>query len=399
MLEGIKVLDCASFIAGPASTTIMADFGAEVIKIESPGRGDPYRKSTSSGPTDGAMPPQWCVDNRNKQGIALDLKAPEGLAVLYRLIEEADVFVTNLPFPVRKRLKIRYEDLAPLNERLIYGSLTAYGETGPDADRPGFDSTALWARSGLMDLVKSGPDAPPARSLPGMGDHPTAVALFAAIMSAMYQREKTGKGSQVSTSLLANGVWWNALYAQTVLSGGSVQCRPAREDSDEAANNLYQTRDNRWIHLSVVHQPERWPAFVALAPDPSLIDQPRFATVEARRENKAELIRLLDQVFAQQDFTEWREGLSRNNIIFGHVSKTEDILEDEQMYESGVLKPLNAPKSGATMTVDSPIWIDGVEKSPAGPAPELGEHTEEILRRYGYDEDAIIKLREAGAIA
>jgi crotonobetainyl-CoA:carnitine CoA-transferase CaiB-like acyl-CoA transferase len=398
MLEGIKVIDCASFIAGPASTTIMSDFGADVIKIESPGRGDPYRNSVSAGPTDGDLPAQWTLDNRNKKGLALDLKTPEGLDVLYRLVEQADVFVTNMPFPVRKRLKISYEDLAPLNERLIYGSLSAYGEAGPDADRAGFDSTALWARTGLMDLVKPSPDSAPARSLPGMGDHPTATALFAAIMSAMYQREKTGKGAQVSTSLLANGMWWNGLYTQAVLCGGVVQCRPPREESDDALNNLYRTRDDRWIHLNLIHQPHRWSDFAALTGDESLMNDARYETPDSRRENRKPLISSLDVVFAQRDFADWRATLSENNLVFGQVSKTEDLFDDPQMQASGAIKPLHAPNSGATFTVDSPLWVGGVEKRPAGPAPHLGEHTEEVLRDYGYDADAIEKLRGAGAI-
>ncbi len=398
MLEGIKVIDCASFVAGPAATTIMADFGADVIKIESPGRGDPYRNSASASPTKGTMPPQWVIDNRNKKGLALDLKSPEGLAVLYEMVKQADVFVTNLPFPVRKRLKIRYEDLAPLNDRLIYGSLSAYGETGPDADRPGFDSTALWARTGLMDLVKPSPDSAPARSLPAMGDHPTAIALYAAIMSAMYQREKTGKGRQVSTSLLANGMWWNALYAQTILSGGQVQCRPPREDSSDALNNLYQTKDNRWIHLMMAHQLNRWQDFIKITGQDALLGDAKFATTDARIEHRGAWITTLDQVFLQKDFATWRQLLTDNNLIFGYVSKTEDLLDDPQMQASGAIKPLAADNSGATQTIDSPLWIGGVEKRPAGPAPMLGEHTDEVLRDYGYDDAAIEKLRGVGAI-
>jgi crotonobetainyl-CoA:carnitine CoA-transferase CaiB-like acyl-CoA transferase len=249
-----------------------------------------------------------------------------------------------------------------------------------------------------MDLVKPSPDSAPARSLPGMGDHPTATALFAAIMSAMYQREKTGKGAQVSTSLLANGMWWNGLYTQAVLCGGVVQCRPPREESDDALNNLYRTRDDRWIHLNLIHQPHRWSDFAALTGDESLMNDARYETPDSRRENRKPLISSLDVVFAQRDFADWRATLSENNLVFGQVSKTEDLFDDPQMQASGAIKPLHAPNSGATFTVDSPLWVGGVEKRPAGPAPHLGEHTEEVLRDYGYDADAIEKLRGAGAI-
>ena len=183
LLDGLRVLDAASFIAGPVATTAMADFGADVVKIEPPG-GDTYRiRNTGYPPSPYNFP--WIVDNRSKRGVAIDLRTPDGQSVLHRLVRRADVFVTNVPLDARARLGVRYEDLAPLNARLIYGSITAYGETGEEAGRPGFDSTALWARTGLMDLVRPSPHSPPARSLPGMGDHPTGMSLFGAIMAAL----------------------------------------------------------------------------------------------------------------------------------------------------------------------------------------------------------------------
>ena len=176
VFDGLKVIDCASFIAGPAAATVMSDFGAEVIKIEPPGAGDPYRRRATPPIGPGlAGNPGFVLDGRNKRSLALDLRAPDGQAVLRRLVADADVFITNYPPPVRRRLGITYEELAPLNERLIYASFTGYGETGPEADKPGFDATAWWARSGLMHLVRAGEETSPARSLPGMGDHPSAM--------------------------------------------------------------------------------------------------------------------------------------------------------------------------------------------------------------------------------
>jgi crotonobetainyl-CoA:carnitine CoA-transferase CaiB-like acyl-CoA transferase len=166
LLDGIRVLDAASFIAGPVATTVMAEFGADVIKIEPPG-GDSYRlRNTGYPPSPYNFP--WIVDNRNKRAVAIDLRNADGQDVLHRLVRGADVFVTNVPLDGRARLRVRHEDLAPLNPRLIYASVTAYGERGGEASRPGFDSTALWARTGLMDLVRPSPEAPPSRSLPGM---------------------------------------------------------------------------------------------------------------------------------------------------------------------------------------------------------------------------------------
>ena len=180
ILNGIRVVELATYIAGPAATVILGDFGADVIKVEAPSRPDPYRGANLRGgdsPTS-PYPYGYIADNRNKRAIALDIKQSRGREIFDTMIRTADVFVTNMPIPTRERLSIGYESIKGLNEKIIYASISAYGEHGPEADRPGFDSTALWARTGLMDLVKPSPDSPPARSLPGMGDHPTAVSLL-----------------------------------------------------------------------------------------------------------------------------------------------------------------------------------------------------------------------------
>ena len=398
ILSGLKVIDAASFIAGPAATTIMADFGAEVIKIEPP-TGDPFRSAQGGNryPV-GGLAHSWILDNPNKKGVVLNLKTDAGRDVLYRLVKDADVFVTNAPQLPRERLRIRYEDLQPLNERLIYGALSAYGETGPEAGRTGFDSTALWARSGLMDLVKPSPDSAPARSLPGMGDHPTAVTLFGAIMMALYKREQTGKGSMVSTSLMANGAWSNGCWLQAVLCGNPVRPRPAREDAEDALNNIYRAADGYWLHVTFLNSIGLWPEFAKRAGAPELIDNPRFATPEACRENAAPLVLALDKLFGSKDRQAWRDLLNEMGITFGEVQAIEDVPHDPQMLESGVLRKVYDPKVGAALTVDSPIWMEGVEKTPVKPAPALGEHTVEVLRAAGYDDADIDGLREADAI-
>src|SRR5467141_1468096 len=284
LLAGVRVIDAASFIAGPVATTIMADFGADVIKIEPPD-GDPYRHRTGGpGVAESPYNYRWIIDNRTKRGLALDLRQPAGRAVLYRLVERADVFVTNTPLDSRGRLGIRWTDLAPLNPRLIYASMTAYGERGDEAGRTGFDATALWARTGLMDLAKPSPDSPPARSLPGMGDHPTGVTLFAAIMTALYRRGQTGRGTMVSTSLMANGLWWNAIQVQAALSGARVEPRPSRDEPATALANLYRCKDGRWFLLNVLNDDRDWPTLLRAIERAELASDGRFATTPARRE-------------------------------------------------------------------------------------------------------------------
>src|SRR5512139_840622 len=207
LFEGLKVVDVASWIAGPVAATILADYGADVIKVEMPGTGDGYRAlAAAPGMPVSDVNYTWMMDSRNKRSLTLNLKDPRGKAILLRLVADCDVYVTNQPMPMRRALGLTYDDLKQINPRMIFASLTAYGEDGPERDREGFDLVAYWARTGLMDLVRTG-DVEPAQSLPGMGDHPTAVALYAAIVTALFRREKTGAGSEVHTSLLANGVW------------------------------------------------------------------------------------------------------------------------------------------------------------------------------------------------
>ena len=396
VFDGLKVIDCASFIAGPAAATVMSDFGAEVIKIEPPEMGDPYRRRATPPTGPGlATNPGFVLDGRNKKSLALDLRIPAAQAVLRRLVATADVFITNYPPPVRRRLKVGYEDLAPLNERLIYASFTGYGETGPEADKPGFDATAWWARSGLMHLVRAGEETAPARSLPGMGDHPSAMATYGAIVTALYQRERTGRGGYVSSSLLANGLWANGCSVQAALCGEKVVPQPPRERGLNALRVHYRCRDGRWLLLSIAADEWRWDKFkAALGAD--ALDDPRFATAAARERHARDLIPILDKIFAGRDQAEWRRILDRAGLVFGIVADMDEVVEDEQVLASGALVPF---ADGSALTVDSPFWIAGQEKVAPRPAPAVGQHGAAILCRAGWSEAEIDSLRAAGVIA
>jgi len=394
IFDGLKVIDCASFIAGPAAATVMSDFGAEVIKIEPPGMGDPYRRRAVPVP-ERPLNPGFFLDARNKKSLALDLRQEAGRIILYRLVEGADVFITNYPPPARARLGIAYDDLKHLNERLIYASFTGYGETGPEANKPGFDATAWWARTGLMHLVRAGENVTPARSLPGMGDHPSAMGTYGAIVTALYQRERTGKGNYVGSSLLANGLWANGCSVQAALCGDDVRPQPPREEALSALRVHYQCRDGRWLLLSIAADEWRWDKFKSCFGAP-VLDDPRFATDALRNRHARELVAILDGLFAQHDLAHWRRTLDDAGIIFGIVAEVGDLRYDEQVLAAGYLKPLS---DDPAWTIDSPIFIAGQDKVKPRRAPHVGEHSDQVLREAGYADAEIAELRAAGVVA
>jgi crotonobetainyl-CoA:carnitine CoA-transferase CaiB-like acyl-CoA transferase len=395
LFAGLRVIDCASYVAAPAAATVLADYGADVIKIEPPGEGDPWRiQYRRPGMPASEHNHPWLMDDRNRRGIALDLKSPAGRAVLERLVSRADIFITNTPLPSRERLRIRYEDFAPAYPRLIYASLTAYGEVGDEAGKTGFDLTAYWARSGLMDEVRTDHLTLPARSVAGMGDRPTAMALYGAIVTALYRREKTGHGGEVRASLMGSGMWANAYLIQARLCGTPFPPRPPRELSPSALGNMYRTLDDRWFMLALSSE-RQWPALARVIEMPELAIDPRFAAPEERRVNAIVLMGILDAVFILRPLAEWRAALDAAGLTFGVVGTVAEIVSDPQALAAGMLRPLG---DTGMLTVDSPFTVSGAEKVPVEPAPGFGEHGGAILREAGYSESEIDKLRATGVI-
>ena len=398
ILEGIRVLDVGSFVFGPAAATVMADFGADVVKIEPPRTGDPYRYLHQ-------MPPLpkcdedycWLLTGRGKRSVALDLKDAEAREILLRLVREADVFVTNYPLRVLGALGLGWRDLAPLNARLVYAHATGFGEQGPEAEKPGYDATAWWARSGLQDAVRPRGGLP-AVSVPGMGDHPSAMALFGAIMLALYQRERTGRGSKVRSSLLANGAWSNGILLQAVLCGAEsfhqVDCR----EPDNALVNTYETADGEWILLAMVQEDKLWPGFCRALARPELTEDARFATRALRRARAKELYAIVAPIFAGEDYAHWRKALDGENVTFTHVARLEGLIRDPQLEAAGILREGFDSRGRAVRSIANPIAVDESPILETRPAPAIGQHTDEVLGELGYDEAARAALRSRGAI-
>lgn len=398
ILSGLKVIDCGTFVFGPAATTVLSDFGADVIKVEPPGIGDPYRYLHKMAPLpDCEHAYGWMLTNRNKRGIVLNLKDEEGQGVLRRLVGGADVFVTNYHPSVLAAFRATYEEIAPLNPGLVYAQASGYGELGAEAEKPGYDATAWWARSGLMELVREA-DSVPSLSVAAMGDHPSAMTLVAGILLALLQRERSGKGTKVSSSLLANGAWANAFLLQGVFAGAPAFQPVTRRETPNALVNRYRTRDGRWILLAMVQEAKDWARLPVALSRTDLLSDPRFETLPARRANAALLTTELDAIFAGQDFAHWREVLDRNDITFGVVGRLEDAETDRQLLDNGILPELTLADGKRLRTVDSPLTIAGANKVAPGCAPTPGQHSDEVLRELGYAADEISRLRECGAV-
>jgi crotonobetainyl-CoA:carnitine CoA-transferase CaiB-like acyl-CoA transferase len=397
LLSGLRVIDCGTYIAGPAAATMMSDFGAEVIKIERP-QGDPYRYlSFLPGMPVSEHNYCWLLDGRNKKSLALDLRDEAACEILRKLIAAADVFITNYPPELAAKFQVRYEDIGPLNPRLIYAQITGYGEAGEDTNKPGYDTTAYWARSGLSGIMFDLTTATCATPC-GTGDHPVALAMFGAIMLALYRRQITGLGSKVSTSLMATGAWSNSCQIQAAMLGAEFPPKQTRFNALVPLVNQYQTRDGQRFILCCLDTKNDWGRVCRAIGRTELIDDPRYATAEARYEN-AEVVALLDEAFAKKDMAEWKVLFDQHSVIFGPIQTIASVATDPQMKTTGVFAEFDHPRLGSVPTVNNPINVRGIVKAKPRLAPEIGEHSIEILRGLGYDDEAIRQMSDRGAIA
>lgn len=395
VLSGIRVIDCATYIAGPAAATILSDFGAEVIKIERPPIGDPFRYLSMMP----GMPISehlfcWILDGRNRKSVALNLEDDAAREALLRLVRTADVFITNYQPPLVKKFRLGYEDLRPLNDRLIYAHITGYGDTGGDMNEPGYDQTAYWARSGLMFTMHNS-DGEPCRAPTGFGDHPTATTLFGAIMLGLYRRAVAGQGSKVSTSLMANGAWCNANMIQAAQLGAKFLPRTQRKTVANPLVNHYVSRDQKRFLLCCLDTKKDWPNFCRALSRPDLIEDPRFSTPAQRQENCVALVETIDAVVAAKDMAEWDKAFRQYTLTWAPVQTNEEVAHDRQMEANAVFDEI-AP---GMRTVSSPLTIEGVKKVKPRMAPQVGEHTGEVLSGLGYSPQEIDAMVQRGAAA
>src|SRR5262247_524116 len=380
IFSGLKVVDFSNYVAAPAAAVILSDFGADVIKVEPP-TGDPWRfghKAPSQPLADD--PYQFHLNNRNKRGITLDLKSPSAQQVLEKLVKWADVFIVNTPHPARRKLKLEYDDVKAWNPRLIYADLTGFGDKGPDANLPGFDMTSYWARGGLLSMTRDA-GAPPTLPVGGSGDNATAMGLYSAIVTALYRRERTGQGAYVTTSLLAEGVWSASVSIQAALADAKFYGLHDPSNPSSAAANVYRAADGTWFVLALT--PDKWADATKAIGLPGLLTDPRFSDPAKLAANRHELVAILDKVFSAQPMAHWHEVL--RGFTIGAVRGPQEVINDLQVKANDIIVPLEGAGGKLTSTISSPIQVHCVAKVPARRAPNLGEHTDELLKELGFD--------------
>ena len=432
-LEGIKVVDVSQVIAVPMAARHLADFGAEVIHVENPFTGDSWRSFQAGAPGGNAGVPSevnynWETFNRNKRSITLDLSQERGQKILCKLVEKADVFVTNLRLWERQKFGVDYDTLRQLNPKLIYGSLTGYGKNGPDRNAPAYDHTAAWYRAGIVHML-SGVAGVGFRA--GFVDTVAALALFAGVMTSLYVREKTGVGQEVDLSLfnigiyqlsfdiagaLVTGMDFKDLVPEQLLRDEELLKRrdELMADAETAIDNLrkffqqhapnplvldYKTKDERIIHMNVLQPDRYWSRVCQAIGQPSLEHDPRFDSYESRVENHLDLYHILREFFESKTVDELTKCLNQAGIPFGPQQKLSEVINDPQARANDCFVPFNHPAYGRIEVVANPIRLSETPATLRMPAPEFSQHTEEVLLEIGYNWDDIAQLKQQGVIA
>ena len=395
-MEGIKVVEMGVWVAGPSCAAILCDWGAEVIKIEPPA-GDPYRRLFASA-LGAAIPvnPPFEIDNRGKKSICLNLENAEALAIAKRLMDEADVFVSNMRPRVLEQFGIGYDEVRKANPRIIYAQLTGQGPDGAESNRASYDIGGFWSRAGVGASLTP-PNGPMPQQRGGMGDHMTGVAAAGAISAALFHRERTGQGQRVAASLVRTGVYmmgWD--YALEMRLGA----RTIPYDRFHAPNpiiNCFLTKDGRWMWLLLLQGDRHWPDLCRAVGREDMLSDERWANIVNRRENAQSVVEELDKEFTKRTLEEWGPLLDTHNVWWAPVNTISQAREDPLGQEAGAFTSVESP-DGTIPLVNSPVDFYGTPHAPQGPAPELGQHTEEVLLGLGFDWDRIIALKEAGAI-
>ncbi len=397
-LEGVKVIDLTYFVAGPGGARILADWGADVIKVE-PSFGDPGRGTgaTMSCPTKKDCNPFYTAYNANKRGMSLNLKSDDGKAILDKMLETADVFVSSYRTGALKRLGLDYDTLSKKHPHLIWAQINGYGDFGPAKDNPGFDTVAFWARSGAMiDLTEK--DTSPINPLIGFGDATSSCSLAGGIAAALYNKAKTGKGCKVIISLFAQAIWSESAGMVSTQYGDEYP--KTRLNPGSPVMDTYKSSDDKWFYMSIL-EPDRYNnALMKELGRDDLVDDPRYCTAAASKANSAELTAILSAEFAKHTMEEIEGMFARADIAYSRVQHILEVVDDPQALENMYIVPVEnrdgtvtkQPMTPIRFCTEEPKTIEDIAPTVDRQAPMIGEHSVEILKEYGYTDAQIDKF-------
>jgi len=402
-LEGIRVVEFGAWVVGPTCARILGELGADVIKVENPDGGDPARGVHS--PTlvaqrgQGNISPWLELWNGSKRSIAIDLNQEAGKEVVNKLIEKADILVTNMRASAVDKLGINYESVKKINPRLFYAQNTGFGLKGPDRDRRAFDDTAFWIRSGIMSTLGE-PQGPPTPLRGSMGDLSTAIFLVCAILTAIIARDKSGIGQKIDISLMGSGMWVAGDDMQRRLIFGEPETNPklARESTTNPFRNTYQTKDNRWVFFMMLQTDRFWPSVCKAIEREDLAEDPRFDSHQKRVANSPLIISMLDEAIATKTLAEWKERFEQYDLIWEAETTIPEVLADPQVSANNFVDEVDHPSGKPIQIVSLPFKFSETPIGPRRAAPELGQHTEEVLLEIGYDWNQLSKLKEQKVI-
>lgn len=396
-LDGIKVVEVSTWVAGPSCGVWLAEWGAEVIRIE-PIEGDAVRGFTQTGVLPiGGFNILWEMWNRSKKAIAVDLKTEEGQDIVHKLVKEADVFLSNLRPNTLQRIRLDYETLEKLNSRLIYASILGYGSKGPGTEWPAFDDLAFWARSGVGTTLGE-PDGSYVNLKGVIGDHTTGMTMLAGITMALLQRQQTGSGQYVETSLLACGLWTAGLDVQIALNYGISRPKYFRKEAANPFVNNYRCKDGKWIVFDMAQSQRFWPIFCKAVKRDDLIDDPKYNSMSKRTENRVELIKVIDEIISAKSQQEWDIVFHENDLIFGLVQTPDQVIKDACVIENDYIVEYEHFSQGKIKGINCPFQLGKTQSRIKGGAPEFSQNTEEILLGLGYTWEDISGLKDGKVI-
>jgi crotonobetainyl-CoA:carnitine CoA-transferase CaiB-like acyl-CoA transferase len=382
-LAGIRVVELGVVIAGPSAAVMLGDWGADIVKVE-PLEGDPHRANT--------MSPYFQLSNHGKRSITLDLTTASGHAIMLDLLDRADVFITNLRTLALDRLGLSPDTLLDRNPRLVYGAITGYGMTGPGAGKAGYDIGAFWSRSGIAATLV-GPGHEPPVQRPGMGDHTTGLALVAGVLAALLERKSSGRGQLVSTSLMRAGTFVISSDLAAQINGAQPEMGLRRALYNPLLA-CYQAADGEWFWLLGLQAMRHWPGILRAVSRLELLDDERFSSFPALIANSRQVIEILDAEFAKRTLGEWAPLFAQEDVWWDPVQGLVDVLDDEMFAACGALRPM----AGDRMTIAPPVDLARTDLGEAAAAPELGQHTEEVLLELGYGWDQIVSFKDDGVV-